>query len=85
MVKSKIKMIIIKNTPIFGLIIGCLLFGLNATAQTNKGKSVRGLYTYDFGGLEKMEVESIFELLTTLNYTGIVVNGRGESALTRLD
>ena len=66
MVKSKRKMIIIKNTPIFSLIIGCLLFGLNATAQSNNKSSIRGLYTYDFGGLEKMEVQSIVETLIDL-------------------
>ena len=67
------------------LLIGFLLIGLNSTAQNKEKKNVRGLYTYDFGGLEKMEVESIFELLTNLNYSGIVVNGRGESSLEKLD
>ena len=70
------------NVP---LVVVCLLIGFNTTAQNKEKKNVRGLYTYDFGGLEKMEVETIFELLTNLNYSGIVVNGRGESALKRLD
>ncbi len=67
------------------LFVGCLLIGLNSTAQNNGDDIIRGLYTYDFGGLEKMEVESIFEILTDLNYSGIVVNGRGESSLKKLD
>ncbi len=67
------------------LLMGCLLVGFNTTAQSNKEKSIRGLYTYDFGGLEKMEVETVFEILTDLNYAGIVVDGRDESALKRLD
>ena len=67
------------------LLLGCLLVVFNTLAQNDTKKKIRGLYTYDFGGLEKMEVESIFELLTTLNYSGIVVNGRGESALEKLD
>jgi len=66
-------------------VLGCLLVEFNVTAQNIGKKNIKGLYTYDFGGLEKMEVESIFELLTNLNYSGIVVNGRGESALKRLD
>ena len=74
-----------KNTIKSLLFVGCMLIGFNTTAQNKEKKNVRGLYTYDFGGLEKMEVESIFELLTTLNYSGIVVNGRGEPALKRLD
>ena len=69
----------------YSLVLVCFLIGLNSLAQSDHKKNIRGLYTYDFGGLEKMEVESIFELLTTLNYSGIVVNGRGESSLKKLD
>lgn len=76
---------IINKLQIYTLAVAFILIGLNATAQSDHKKEVRGLYTYDFGGLEKMEVESIFELLTTLNYSGIVVNGRGESSLEKLD
>ncbi len=74
-----------KNVKIVSLVFGCLLFGINAMAQTNAKNETRGLYTYDFGGLEKMEVESVVVTLIDLNYAGIVVDGRGESALKRLD
>lgn len=67
------------------LLLACLLVVFNTLAQNDTKKKIRGLYTYDFGGLEKMEVESIFELLTTLNYSGIVVNGRSDSSLEKLD
>jgi hypothetical protein len=85
MVKAKRKMTIINNIQMYSLVIVCFLLGLNAPAQSDNKNSIRGLYTYDFGGLEKMEVQSIVETLTDLNYAGIVVNGRGESALKRLD
>jgi len=85
MVKSTRKMSQINKLKLISFILGCLLFGLDAKAQTYDKNSPRGLYTYDFGGLEKMEVETIFKTLTDLNYAGIVVNGRGESALKRLD
>ena len=32
-----------------------------------------------------MEVDTIFKILTDLNYSGIVVNGRGKSSLKKLD
>ncbi len=73
-----------KHIKIISIVVACLLAGLNTTAQSNKNNT-KGLYTYDFGGLEKLGVESIFEMLTDLNYSGIVVNGRNESALKRLD
>lgn len=74
-----------KNVMNSILLIGCLLVGFNSTAQNNSKKNIRGLYTYDFGGLEKMEVDTIFKILTDLNYSGIVVNGRGKSSLKKLD
>lgn len=67
------------------LLAGCLLVGFNSFSQNNAKKNVKGLYTYDFGGLEKMEVDTIFKILTDLNYSGIVVNGRGKSSLKKLD
>ena len=63
------------------LLIGCLLVGVNTAAQMNPKR----LYTYDFGGLEKMEAGSVVEMLTALNYAGIVVGGRGTTKLKRLD
>lgn len=70
-----------KNVRIGLLVLGCLLLGLNISAQEKS----RGLYTYDFGGLEKMEAGAVFEMLTDLNYAGIVVDGRGKPALKRFD
>jgi hypothetical protein len=74
-----------KNVRISILILGCFLVGYHTTAQNNSKKNIRGLYTYDFGGLEKMEVETVFKTLTDLNYAGIAVDVRDESALKRLD
>jgi hypothetical protein len=65
--------------------IGCLLVVLSGTAQTSLEKESRALYTYSFGGLEKMEVDSVVATLEGLNYGGIAVEARGEETLKRLD
>jgi sugar phosphate isomerase/epimerase len=70
---------------ILSLVVGCLLVGLNTTAQTHAKKESRSLYTYSFGGLEKMEVDAVVKTLEGFNYGGITVESRGEDALKRLD
>jgi len=79
------KNIIMKRTKIVSLVFGCLLFGINAMAQSDAKKESRALYTYSFGGLEKMEVDVVVETLEGLNYAGIAAEARGEAALKRLD
>ncbi len=74
-----------KKIKIISLVFGCLLFGINAMAQADAKKESRALYTYSFGGLEKMEVDEVVETLEGLNYGGIVAEARGEAALKRLD
>ncbi len=74
-----------KFIKIASLVVGCLLVGLNASAQTPVEKESRALYTYSFGGLEKMKVDAVVETLEGLNYGGIAAEGRGEAALKRLD
>ena len=74
-----------KNIKIISLIVGCLLFGINAMAQSDAKKESRALYTYSFGGLEKMEVDEVVETLVGLNYGGIAAEARGDPADQRLD
>lgn len=63
----------------------CLLFGFHAIAQKKSNKESRALYTYSFGGLEKMEVDEVVQTLEDLGYAGIAVEARGEASLQRLD
>ncbi len=74
-----------KNTKLVALVIGCFILGLASLVQANEKNDIKGLYTYDFGGLEKWDVETVVETLVNYEYAGIVVNGRGESALKRFD
>lgn len=74
-----------EKIKIISLVFGCLLIGIDAIAQTNAKKESRALYTYSFGGLEKMEVDAVVETLEGLNYGGIAAEARGEAALKRLD
>ncbi|MBK1879012.1 sugar phosphate isomerase/epimerase family protein [Pelagicoccus mobilis] len=74
-----------KELRVFIVVFVCLLAAGYGFSKSNEGTRIKGLYTYDFGGLETMEVEAVVDLLVDLKYSGIVVNGRGESSLRKFD
>jgi len=73
-----------KYKNILALIVLSVILGACAISQHDDTKEPRSLYVYSFGGVEDMEVDDAVEMLDSLGYSGIAVQARGETDLTRL-
>ena len=74
-----------KYKNIFGLLLIILICEVRTDAQSLVEYEARDLYTYSFGGIEKMSIDDAVDILERLGYSGIAAEARGSDALNRLD